>query len=265
MSTTTTEEFTGWPAEGPALLAAIAADNTREFWAEHREEHLATVLGPMRALAAALEAEFGPVRVLRPQVNLRFRPDAPPYRTDTGGVAVTAGGCTLGVVLSATSLAVSAGHRSFDGGQLRRFRAAVDGTAVDGTAGEELGMVVPAGFSIDPTRALVRAPRGYPAEHARIGFLRRRGLHVVRAWEIGPWVRTVEPLRRVREAWRAAAPLVGWLDEHVGPADPGPPRPRPPAVTGPTRSALGRAPAAPTNGAAAPANSAATSADGSGG
>jgi uncharacterized protein (DUF2461 family) len=216
--------FEGWPAGAPTLLAELAADNTAEFWAVHRERHAAEVQAPMRALAAALEPEFGPVRVFRPQVNRRFRPDAAPYRTDTGGVATSAGGCTLAVVLSAATLSVSAGHWAFDGPQRRRYRE-----AVDGTPGAELTAILDAleGLALDTARVLSGTPRGYAAGHPRIGLLRQRGLQVGRSWALGPWLQSEEPLHRVRGAWRAAGPLVDWLDRHVGAADPAPVRPRP--------------------------------------
>jgi hypothetical protein len=73
----------------------------------------------------------------------------------------------------------------------------------------------------------VGRPRGIAADHPRLELLRHRGLQVGRSWEVGPWLAGDEPLRRVREAWRGAGPLVAWLDEHVGPADPVPERPRP--------------------------------------
>ena len=118
--------FDGWPVEAPALLAEIAADNRAERWPELREGHAAVVRGPTLALAAALAGEFGPVRVFRPHVTRRFRPDAPPLRTDTGGVATSPGGCGLAVVLSADALTVTVGHWAFDRDQRSRYRAAVD-------------------------------------------------------------------------------------------------------------------------------------------
>ncbi len=207
--------FTGWPADATAFLTEIAADNTRDFWEEHRHRHATAVHGPMRALAAELEPEFGPVRIFRPAVNRRFRPDAPPYRTDTGGVATSAGGSTFSIVLSATALSVAAGHWAFDGGQTRRYRAAVDGPAGEWLAGL-LGSLD--GLTPDDGRPLVGAPRGFRADHPRIALLRRRGLQLTATWPVGEWIGTREPLARVRAAWRAAAPVAAWLDEHVGPA-----------------------------------------------
>jgi hypothetical protein len=206
--------FTGWTPDATAFLAEIADANTRDFFAAHRDRHAAVVLAPMCALAAELEAEFGPVRVFRPHRNRRFRPDAPPYRTDTGG---TARGGTLAMVLTAGALTVTAGNWLFDVGQLRRYRAAVG----DGLA----RLLEP--LELDTGRSLTGRPRGIAADHPHLDLLRLRGVQVGRSWPAGEWLGTREPLERVRVAWREVGPLLEWLDEHVGPADPVPPRPRP--------------------------------------
>jgi uncharacterized protein (DUF2461 family) len=270
--------FEGWPADALAVLAEIAADNRAELWQEVRDRHTAAVRGPTLALAAELEAEFGPVRVLRPHVSRRFRPDAPPLRTDTGGVAGSAGGCGLAFVLSATALAVTAGHFRFDRGQMHRYRAAVAGgspaapgvgeaappgsppaladaayaSQSPGTlrsvsevceergapdSGAELAAVLDVlaeeGFLPDADGELRGTPRGWRADHPRIALARRRGLQVVRRWEVGPWISTAESLERVRAAWQATGPLIDWLDKHVGAPDAVVPRPRrgPPVPT----------------------------------
>ena len=66
--------FEGWPAEATALLAEIAADNTRRPGRSTGAPPPA-LLGPTLALAAELNEEFGPVRVFRPHVDRRFRPE----------------------------------------------------------------------------------------------------------------------------------------------------------------------------------------------
>jgi uncharacterized protein (DUF2461 family) len=213
--------FRGWPADATPILAEVAADNTREFWSRHAHRHRAAVQEPMRALGAELEPEFGPIRVFRPYRNRRFRPDVPPYRTDAGGAACSAGGAVLAVVLTATALTTAAGHWAFDRGQLRRYRA-----AVDGPPGTELARLLD-GHTFDRHRALSGTPRGFRPDHPLIGLLRLRGLQVTTSWPAGEWLATREPLKRVRTAWRAAAPVVAWLDAHVGPADPVPAPPRP--------------------------------------
>jgi uncharacterized protein (DUF2461 family) len=217
MSTTTTR-FAGWPAEATAFLADIAATNTAEFWAAHRERYAVAVRGPLRALVGELRGEFGELRIFRPSRDRRFRPDAEPYRTDAGAAGCTEGGTERSVVLSARELTVRVGHYAFDGPQLRRYRA-----AVAGEAGAELERVLTGlgeGLVLGEVPALARAPRGVAADHPRIGLLRLRGLHVGRSWPVGPWLATPEPLARVAVAWRAAGPVAEWLDTNVGPPAP---------------------------------------------
>jgi uncharacterized protein (DUF2461 family) len=213
--------FTGWPSDATAFLTEIEADNTREFWEANAHRHARSVQAPMRALAAELEPEFGPIRVLRAHRNRRFRPEAPPYRTDAGGVATSPGGSALTVVLSATALTATAGHWRFDPGQLRRYRV-----AVLEAPGEELPALL-AGHQVDHRRSLRGRPRGFKGEHPRMDLLKLIGLQVVTSRPTGPWLCTRDPLEWVRAAWLAAAPVVGWLDAHVGPPDRVPPRPRP--------------------------------------
>ena len=218
--------FEGWPAEATALLADIAADNRADRWPELREGHAALVRGPTLALAAELEAQFGPVRVFRAHSTRRFRPDVPPLRTDTGGVSTSPGGCGMGVVLSVDAFTVTVGHWRFDAGQRRRYRAAVDDVESGETLAGLLRRLAASGLPADPEGELQILPRGWKPDHPRVRLARRRGLQVARRWELGPWVATPEPLERVRSAWRAAAPLVEWLDTHVGPASPRPASPR---------------------------------------
>jgi hypothetical protein len=254
-----TTTFDGWPAEALSVLAEIAADNRADLWPELRDRHAAAVRGPTVALGADLAAEFGPVRVLRPHVSRRFRPDAPPLRTDTGGVAASATGGTLAFLLSPAHLTVTAGQWRFDRAQLLRYRAAVAGEEAPGVAAtdlaesadasqsprtlrsvsavceerdagaelaEVLGRLAEDGMVLDPDGELRGTPRGWRASHPRIALARRRGLQVVCRWEVGPWISTAEPLERVRATWRAAGPLMEWLDTHVGAAE----ADRPPAA-----------------------------------
>jgi uncharacterized protein (DUF2461 family) len=209
-------EFSGWPADALAFLAELEQDNSRVFWTANVDRYRATLRDPTRALAAALSAEFGPARVFRPHVDRRFRPNADPYRTDTGLTVAGPGGTPYAVVLSARGLAVQVGYQIFDGVQLRRYRTAVDGAAGE-TLVDVLARLQDDGLAPDGVRALVGRPRGCPRDHPRLPLMRLRGLHVDREWPAGDWLATVEALNRVRAAWRAARPLADWLDAHVGP------------------------------------------------
>jgi uncharacterized protein (DUF2461 family) len=221
--------FRGWPADATAFLTELAADNTAQFWSAERHRHTEAVLPPLRALAAELAAEFGELRIFRPYRDRRFRPDAPPYRCDAGGACASVGGTARAVVLSGSALTVEVGRFAFDGPALRAYRAALagdgaaggdptGGTASGGRLAEIVADLVARGFVPDDTRLLTRAPRGVAAAHPHADLLRRRALLVRRSWPAGEWLGTREPLHRVREAWRAAEPLVAWLDDAVGPA-----------------------------------------------
>jgi uncharacterized protein (DUF2461 family) len=208
---TATIAFTGWPTDALAFLREIDADNTAAFWTAQRHRYDTCVRPPTVTLAAALGAEFGEVRVFRPYRNRRFRSDVPPYRTDTGGVVRTAGGTELGFVLSGSGLAVTVGRFAFTGPALRSYRQAV---AEPGGAAlvDALATASAAGLELGPVPTAARVPSGYPADHARAALLRLRALQVGRTWEPGPWLGSHEPLARIAGAWRAAAPLVAWLD-----------------------------------------------------
>ncbi len=218
MTDTDLPTFTGWPADGPAFLAELADDNTRAFWTENVHRYRSALLEPTRALAAALTEEFGAPRVFRPHIDRRYRPNADPYRTDTGITVAGPGGTPYAAVLSVQGLTVQVGYQVFDPGQLRRYREAVDGPA--GEALEEvLGALRRDDLVPGDVPALTGRPRGCPADHPRLVLLRLRGLYVDRAWPAGEWLGTAEPLERVSTAWRAARPLADWLDAHVGPRD----------------------------------------------
>ncbi|WP_232666252.1 DUF2461 family protein [Pseudonocardia sp. TRM90224] len=209
--------FTGWPADATTFFAELAEDNTKEFWVANRHRYAAAVRAPLVAMAGALEGEFGALRILRPYIDRRFRPAGPPLRLDTGAVGNTPEGTERSVVLSATALTVRVGHYLFDAAQLRRFRAAVVQDA-GAALPDVLAAVAAAGLALGDVPRLVSRPKGFQGEHPRMDLLRLRALHVGRSWPAGSWLGTPEPLARVAGAWRAARPLVEWLDEHVGPS-----------------------------------------------
>jgi hypothetical protein len=66
--------------------------------------------------------------------------------------------------------------------------------------------------------SLRTAPRGYPREHERIELLRRKSLVAGAALPGEGGISRDAALAHVAGAWRAAAPVNAWLDEHVGPS-----------------------------------------------
>lgn len=63
------------------------------------------------------------------------------------------------------------------------------------------------------------APRGSTRDHLRIDLLRRNGLIAGRQFAPTKWLATRAALDRITDSWRTCAPLLGWLDPHVGPTE----------------------------------------------
>jgi hypothetical protein len=64
--------------------------------------------------------------------------------------------------------------------------------------------------------SLATAPRGYPKDHERIDLLRRKSLSLGATLDAERGISRNEGLKFVTKTWRAAAPVTGWLDQHVG-------------------------------------------------
>jgi uncharacterized protein (TIGR02453 family) len=207
--------FSGFPSRALDFYAGLEADNTREFWHEHRPAYESDVREPMLALLDALEDEFGEAKLFRPHRDVRFSADKSPYKTHQG--ALVGVGTSLGyyVQLSADGLRAGGGFRVTSVAQTARFRSAVDAP----TTGLELEQLLTAlrGRGFDVLGEAVRTtPRGYAADHPRIEMLRHKELMAVRDFGAPPWLHTARALARVRDTWRDVRPLLEWLGAHVG-------------------------------------------------
>ena len=206
--------FQGWPEAALDFFDGLEEDNSKAYWAAHKKQYEDVVLGPMTELTEDLSPEFGPVKIFRPYRDIRFSADKSPYRTEIGA-SVGPGY----IRLSAAGLAAGSGMFHLAADQLARYRAAVD----DDIRGGELAGVVASltadGATMIGHDMLRSAPRGFSAEHPRIELLRYKGIAAFRQWPAEPWLATPAAADRVREFLRAARPLNGWLDAHVGPSE----------------------------------------------
>ncbi|GAA1529969.1 DUF2461 domain-containing protein [Actinomadura kijaniata] len=206
--------FTGFGDESFAFYEGLLADNSRSYWAEHRETYERHVRAPMAELCAELEDEFGAAKIFRPYRDVRFSKDKTPYKTHQG--AITEQG--FYVEIDADGILVAGGMYMPGTEQLHRYRAAVD----EDLSGKPLAAIVEglrdAGLEVNGD-VLKTRPRGTPPDHPRLELLRHRSLYASAGWPADPWTRTPEVVERVRSAWRTLRPLMGWFDQHVGPSD----------------------------------------------
>lgn len=205
---------------GPAVFewfAGLERDNSKDYFTATRELYERDVRGGMEAMFDALSEEFGgEIKVFRQHRDLRFTPDKRPYKDRTYGV--------LGryyAALSSRGLYAGTGSYRVARDQLERYRAAV---ASDDTGPRLEAALAEAGLEV-AGMTLKTAPRGYPKDHPRIEQLRRKQLIVGRSLPGDGGLSRERALGHVAGVWRAAGPVVDWLDEHVGastlPAPPG--------------------------------------------
>jgi uncharacterized protein (TIGR02453 family) len=173
----------------------------------------------MAALLTELSDTFGgEVKMFRPNRDIRFSADKSPYKTNTYGLLLGSAAALHGLYasISADGLVAGSGYHVMARDQLERYRE----RAADDRLGPELATLLAQaekkGLAIWG-ESLATAPRGYGIDHPRIALLRRKTLTLGARRDFGSdGIGRTEGLRFVTRTWRAAAPVTGWLDEHVG-------------------------------------------------
>lgn len=205
-------EFTGIPVEALDFYEDLEADNTKSFWQAHKHVYDEQVRAPLEALARALAPQFGEAKIFRPYRDLRYAKDKTPYKTHQGAWFAES---SRYLHISAAGLFVAAGYWDCSSAQVDRLRRGV----ADDVSGAALERAVAsarkAGLTIDGYR-LSRVPSGYAKDHPRAELLRLRSLTAGRELGCPPWLHTAGAAKRIAQQWRAAEPLVHWLDTHVG-------------------------------------------------
>jgi uncharacterized protein (TIGR02453 family) len=205
-----TSTFAGFPVAALDFYDDLEVDNTRAYWEKHKDVYTESVKAPMAALCAALAPEFGEAKVFRPYRDVRFAKDKTPYKTHQGAFVPAGPATGWYVEVSARGVRTGAGFYEASSPRLAAIRAAID----DDRRGEELERLL-AGLEADGWDVagdrLKTTPRGYAADHPRIGLLRHRSMTVGRSHGFQPVVHTPELLDVVRDDWRALRPFVEWV------------------------------------------------------
>ena len=213
-------KFEGFGPEVRTWFLGLEKDNSREYFAAGRDFFEESIRGQMESLLSELSEKFGgEVKIFRQNRDVRFSADKSPYKTNTYGVVYGSGIAAQGLYasISARGLVAGSGYHMMARDQLDHYRDAV----ADPTYGPELKTLVSraekAGLDLWG-ETLATAPRGYPKDHERIDLLRRKSLSLGATRELGRGISRTDGLRFVSKTWRNAAPVTGWLDEHVGPS-----------------------------------------------
>lgn len=71
----------GWKGDFRGFFLGLKANNSKTCFPAHRCHYEEDVKGPLLALLADLEPEFGAARLSRPNIDIRFAADKSPYKT----------------------------------------------------------------------------------------------------------------------------------------------------------------------------------------
>jgi len=202
--------FVGWRGDFQGFFLGLRADNSKKYFEAHRRLYEDDVKGPMVALLADLEAEFGAAHLSRPNRDIRFSADKSPYKLNIYA------DCRKGgyVALDAVGLVAAGGRYMMDASQLARFREAI---AAD-RSGKELVRIVAAlrekGYDVEG-QELKRVPPPYPQDHPRGDLLRHKRLIYWKRWPVQKWIASASTHDRVADVWRDGAKLNSWLATHL--------------------------------------------------
>ncbi len=219
--------FRGWPQEALDFYVGLEADNSKSYFEANKAIYDECVKAPFLELSEEIEREFGPLRVFRPNRDIRFSKDKTPYKIAAAASTENEGGAAFYVQISAAGLYVGSGFYHLASDQLERYRVAVAdarsgpklATAVDGIAQAGLRRRLP---RVAHARA-ARVPPGPPAHRLAPQQGHARGQGIRRAPR---WLHTKGALERIEKAWRDAGPMNRWLQKNVGPSTLPPPEPR---------------------------------------
>ena len=210
--------FHGWSSAAFDFYRDLQHDNSRAFFTSHREVYDDEVKAPFDALSDLVTDEWGPLKVFRPNRDIRFSTDKRPYKDHLdmwfwqGDRKAAVSGLFLRV--SPDGVIAGAGAHRFDKQQLARFRNAV----VDPIARHELDPILAAldraGVGVGG-ETYGRVPLGFTADRPLAERLLRHSALYTQA-EL-PAAAATQPgfVSVVLRRWRTCAPLHRWLVDHV--------------------------------------------------
>jgi uncharacterized protein (TIGR02453 family) len=204
--------FTGIPIAALDFYEDLENDNSRSWWTAHRSTYDEAVKAPLDALVTALDAEFGSAKLFRPYRDIRFAKDKTPYKTHQGAWFSES---ARYVQVSAAGLFVAAGYWETSTPQVERLRRAVADEVAGAALHRAIAKTTKAGFALGG-HSLTRVPAGFDKDHPRAELLRYKTLTVSREVGCPAWLSTSKAKAEIVKLLRAMAPIVDWLDTHVG-------------------------------------------------
>ncbi len=209
-----------------SFLRSLARHNNREWFTAHKAQFERDVREPMVRVIESLDEsfrEFAPDLVASPRVSMfrihrdtRFTENKSPYKTSVAAVfphraLLKTSGAALYFDINPKRLLIAGGVYAPASAELRAIRAHIADNLSRFRSLVEAPSFIRATGGLQG-EALVRMPRGYPADHPAADYLR---LKQVLVWRERPAAVATGPsfYRELLKVFRAAAPLVGFLNE----------------------------------------------------
>lgn len=224
--------FRGFPDEAIQFFLELQAEQSRPWFKAHQDDFVRLVRTPMELLVAELQERLADIypdiaeaepHIFRIQRDTRFAKDKSPYKTNiAASVSIrvqregedqhTTPGIYLSFGLDGEYIAIGAWHMPPE--VLPTYRK-----ALDGKAGLQLkshvDKLLAQGWQVGSMEALKRVPPPYPQDHPCAELLKRKGLGL-----------SIQPTDNISATpayadWaearlRDAAPVIKWLDRHLG-------------------------------------------------
>ncbi len=207
--------FQGFPEAALDFYDDLEIDNSKVFWEAHKDVYRTAVAEPMRALTDALADEFGAAKIFRPYRDVRFSKDKTPYKTHQGAYVALAPATGYYVQIGAPGVRVGAGFYDASADRLAAIRQAIDEQLHGAELVRIIDVLEAAGWEVGGDQ-LKTAPRGWPADHPRIGLLRHKSLTVMRDYGFDQVIHSPELVDKIRADWRETTPLLDWVVRHGG-------------------------------------------------
>lgn len=212
-------DFDGFTHDSFNFYADLSVNNNREWWLANKSRYEDNVRLPILALLDVLEPEFGRPKLYRPYRDTRFSGGKDPYK-ENAAVSVFGKAFTgLYFELNQSGLEIGGGYWMPGKDQLERFRHVADDLRLYGDLEATIEELEAKGFNLWQGDALKTTPRGFAADHPRIGLLRLKHMVMTKTYSPADWMFESAAAERIASEWRTVNLWNDWLAEAVGPSN----------------------------------------------
>jgi uncharacterized protein (TIGR02453 family) len=227
------ERFSGFPDEAIQFFLELQAEQSRTWFKAHQADFLRFCRQPLELLVQELQERLvdayphiGTVEphIFRIQRDTRFAKDKSPYKTNVaadlpirprhqGEDQHTTPGIYLSFGLDGEFVAVGAWHMAPE--LLVRYRSLLDDPKLGRQLKSHVDKLVADSWHLASMETLKRVPAPYAQDHPCAELLKRKGLAL--SVQPGESISATPVFADWAETkLRAAAPVVHWLDRHLG-------------------------------------------------